>query len=50
MLGEMCDLNLDLTCGTGIAQINVTGGDLPVRSACPVERSTWGQIKTQYPK
>lgn len=49
-LGEMCDLDLDLTCGTGIAQINVVGEVCQCDRPVPLEPSTWGRIKSTYPR
>jgi len=49
-LGASCDLDLDLTCGPGIAKINVTGEVCQCDRPLPLEPSTWGQIKSMYPE
>lgn len=48
-LGASCDVDLDMTCGTGIAKINVTGQVCECDRPLPLEPSTWGQIKSMYP-
>jgi hypothetical protein len=47
-LGSVCDFDLDLTCGIGSAEINVTGQVCNCDRAVPVDSSTWGQIKNHY--
>jgi hypothetical protein len=50
LLGETCDLDLDMTCGTGIAVINVMGQVCQCDRPVPNEPSTWGRIKSTYPR
>jgi hypothetical protein len=47
-LGAVCDFDLDLACGAGTAEINVTGQICDCDRAVPLEATSWGRIKNQY--
>ncbi len=47
-LGSVCDFDVDLTCGVGSAEINVTGEVCDCDRTVPLEPATWGLIKNHY--
>jgi hypothetical protein len=50
LLGATCDLTLNMTCGNAIAEIDVSGEVCQCDRPVPLEPSTWGRIKSYYPR
>lgn len=49
-LGEFCEFKMDLSCGIGVAEINITAEICDCDAVLPLEPATWGQIKSLYPE
>jgi hypothetical protein len=47
-IGEVCEFNMDLTCGDAIGLIEMTGEACDCDLQVPVEPSTWGRIKNLH--
>lgn len=48
--GAVCDFDLNMLCGDATASIHVTGEVCDCERPVAVEPSTWGRIKSTYPR